>query len=125
MVNKPKEDDIIAEMDDFYDEVKKEREPYEKDWYFNMAFHLGHQWLVWNEWTRRVEEPKAPSWRVRITANQIAPIDNQIIAKLTKTRPIQTVIPATSEDKDINIARMGDKFLKYLFRTLKGQTRNQ
>lgn len=117
--------EILEEMDDFYDKVKKEREPYERTWYFNIAFHLGHQWIAWNEYTRRIEEPKAPSWRVRITANHVAPIDNQIIAKLTKNRPIHQVIPATSEDADVNTARMGEKVLQYLARILKGQTKNQ
>lgn len=125
---KLKEEDkkeIIQEIDDFYDKVKKEREPRERTWYFNLAFFLGHQWIAWNEYTRKIEEPKAPSWRVRITANHIAPICNQIIAKLTKNRPIQVVIPATSEDEDVNTARMGDKILKYLGRILKCQTKNQ
>ena len=117
--------EIIEEIDDFYTTAKKERELYEKDWYFNLAFHLGHQWITWNEWTRRIEEPKAPSWRVRITANHIAPICNQIIAKLTKNRPIWQVIPATSEDEDVNTARMGEKTLQYLARILKTQTKNQ
>ena len=82
-MTKPTEKQIIQEVDDFYDSAKKEREVYEKDWYFNTAFYLGYQWLAWNDWTRKIEEPKAPSWRVRITANQIAPICDQIIAKLT------------------------------------------
>ncbi len=112
-------------MDDFYDTAKKEREVYEKDWYFYIAFYLGYQWLSWNEWTRRIEEPRAPTWRVRITANQIAPICNQIIAKLTKNRPIPMIIPATSDDSDVNAARMGEKTLKYLSRILKIQTKNQ
>lgn len=117
--------EILSEMDNFHTTTKKERELYEKPWYFNLAFFLGHQWIAWNEWTSRIEEPKAPSWRVRITANHIAPICNQIIAKLTKNRPLWQVIPATSEDKDINIARMGEKVLQYLARILKHQTKTQ
>ena len=124
-ISEEEKKEIIAEMDDFYTTTKKERELYEKDWYFNIAFHLGHQWITWNEWTRRIEEPKAPTWRVRITANLIAPTDNQIIAKLTKNRPIWQVIPATSEDEDVNTARMGEKVLQYLARILKTQTKNQ
>ncbi len=120
-----KEKNIIEEMDNFYDLAKKDREIYEKTWFLNIAFHLGHQWITWNDWTRRIEEPKAPSWRVRITANQIAPIDNQIIAKLTKNRPIPVVIPATSDDEDVNAARTAEKALKYMARVLKIQTKNQ
>lgn len=118
-------EEIIQEMGDFYDKAKKDREVYEKDWYFDVAFYLGYQWISWNEWTRRIEEPKAPTWRVRIVANQIAPICNQIIAKLTKNKPIWQTIPATSEDTDVNAARMGEKVLRYLARILKYQTKTQ
>lgn len=119
------EKEIIQEIDEFYDVAKEHRELYEKEWYFNLAFYLGYQWIVWNDFARRIEEPKAPSWRVRLTANLIAPNCDRIIGKLTKNRPIPIIIPATSEDEDVNAARMGEKVLQYLSRVLKVQTKNQ
>src|SRR5690606_8768548 len=87
------------------------RMPYERQWWINLAFLAGQQWVVWNPQTRTLELPKAPSWRVRMTINHIEPMVRTALAKLTKNRPVSEVQPASTEERDINAARTGTKFL--------------
>lgn len=81
----------------------------------NMAFVLGHQWVVWDR-TRgqfirpstRANDPNPP---VRITANKIGGIVERQIAKLTKSAPIPEARPSSNDDDDVDAARVSTRII--------------
>lgn len=100
----------------FYEEGLKARAPYEKQWYYNMAYFLDKQWLTWNNATRSIEVPLVPSWRQRITINKVKSNVLHIQAKFTKNKPAYIVLPATAEAADQHKAIVSKKVLEHLHR---------
>ena len=95
------------------------REPFERQWYLNLAFFKGKQYAVWLPQnqpliSQKLTEPPAPSYRVRLVCNKIKPIVRREITKLTKEEPQFFVRPNTPEPQDISGARIGEIITQYL-----------
>lgn len=87
---------------------ERERYPYERQWFTNISMCLGYQWLRWDNKSNRMQPPK-DSRRPRIVANIMSGVVQTSKAKLLKQDPIVTVRPATSDDEDIEIAKIATK----------------
>lgn len=94
------------------------RQKYEGQYYLNMAFYAGRQWVYWNRAAQELQTPKLPEWRETITVNLIMPIIEQIVAKETKNQPILKAKAATGDEEDINAAKLADRFLEYIWERL-------
>lgn len=103
---------------DFYSTAMTARRPYERDWFMNMAFFLGKQYLSWNSEKNQLEIPPAPKWRVRLVANKIMPTVLHMVAKMTKNRPIYVVIPPKADDSAISASDISRKVLLNVHRIL-------
>ena len=112
----PEEVEVKNLCESFYTLGMKVRQPYEKQWYYNMAFFLGHQWITWNSIKNALEVPPAPSWRVRLVSNKIMPTVLHSVAKMTQNKPTYLVIPTSTEDAAVNAAETSRKVLAYAHR---------
>ena len=115
----------IAFVEQFYEITIELRKPFERQWYLNMAFFLGKQWVTWNNAKRQLEVPPAPSYRVRLVANRIMPTVLHIIAKLAQNRPIYKVVPNTADSEALNDALVSEKCLHYLHQLNSQDSLNQ
>jgi hypothetical protein len=103
-----------------YTACKNARSVFEKQWHINIAFYKGRQYISPLNVPGagfRLNVPKAPPWRVRIVINKIRTAVRTETAKLTSSKPIPTVIPATTEDEDFSAARVAELILKSVFNT--------
>lgn len=114
----PEERSDLKFAQDFYDTAMTARRPYEKGWFLNMAFFLGHQWIEWNDNRNKLEVPEAPLWRVRFVSNKIMPTVLHMVARMTKNRPMYVVSPAKADDSAINDADVSRKALLNAHRIL-------
>jgi len=103
----------LAFVEKFYTTGIEARKPFERQWYLNMAFFLGKQWVTWNTSKGQLEEPPAPSYRVRLVANRIMPTVLHIVAKLSQNRPVYKVVPNTAESEALNDALVSEKVLHH------------
>lgn len=105
-----------------FSKCKSLREPYEKDWYLNLAFFAGKQYVQWTKTstlsTSSLVEPAAPRYRVRLVANKIKPSIRTELTKLTKEEPIFYAPPATSEPKDVAAAKAAEIIADFLMDSL-------
>jgi hypothetical protein len=108
-------------VDEQFRKMKTMREPVEKQWYLNLAFYFGNQYVQ----PMRVKTlsgaqafniPKAPPWRVRLVVNRVRPIIRTEIAKLTAQRPSVYVVPATGEEQDKAAARAAEQIWNAAYR---------
>lgn len=93
------------------------RRPFEEQWYTNLAYYLGRQWIVWNKTSTgitRLLEPPVDNTRVRLVINKIKTYIRREHTKLTKEEPIWYAKPATTEPKDISIARCAQALTEYI-----------
>lgn len=89
----------------------------------NLAYVLGHQWIVWDSKSRvfrkparRSDNPNAP---VRITANKVGGIVERFIARLTKSAPEPECRPVTDDENDINAAKAATRITQSELQRLK------
>ena len=115
-----KEDAALAQwVTDQFSKCKEARRDQETQWYMNLAFYFGNQYLQpIRTRTGGFTVPKAPPWRVRLVVNRIRPIIRTEIAKLTAQRPTAYVIPATGEDQDKAAAKAAEQIWQAAYRDL-------
>lgn len=101
---------------------KNARSAFERQWYLNLAFCNGRQYVspvsIAGEGFR-LTTPKSPPWRVKMVVNKTRTAVITKCAKLNVSRPIPTVIPATDEEQDYHAARVAEQILKAEFSTAK------
>ena len=107
--NKGKDNPMTFQM--MYDSIKGARNVQERQWYLNLAFYFGRQYVGWINsgpaW--RLYEPPVPPWRVRLVDNKCKTIVRTELSKMTKERPRGYVVPNTSDDMDKAAARAAGK----------------
>lgn len=68
--------------------------------------YVGDQWVAWDG--TQLFEPELEDWRAKVVDNRIQPAIRTEIAKMTKTEPTWTGIPADQSDDSISAARYAE-----------------
>jgi len=107
----------ISEWEDKIKKAASARINFEQQWYENLAFYRGKQWVQWanspiHESGRALVQPK--SARKRLVFNRIMPIVRREFTKLTKEEPQYFVQPNTTDQSDIAAAQTGEAIAEYL-----------
>jgi hypothetical protein len=121
---------IISWTKNAYQRCRTIRQQIERQWYINMAFYIGRQNVAVIPISSassaatgvRLYIPPAPYYRARPTINRIRPIVRTELAKLTSQKPSATIIPATSEDRDLAAAQAGEQIFDSVYRDKKLKT---
>ncbi len=111
---------LLAWALDQHKRCKQDRLSVERQWYLNLAFYFGRQNVRMIQTAAsatgfRLNEPKAPPWRVRIVVNKVRPMVRTILAKTNSSKPKFTVVPATTEDNDMNSARVAEQVFNSVY----------
>lgn len=106
----------------WFNKCKSERIPQERQWYLNLAFYRGNQFVQFKGQGALTPfdlyTPPAPKWRVRITINQVRKVIRKEISRLTAQKPNAYVVPSTTEDADVFAAQAGEQIWESLWRRL-------
>jgi hypothetical protein len=113
------------EVEDFFAKGLSERYKYERQWYLNMAYFLGYQWVRWNTTTRTLQMTVDPDHRKRITVNKIMPAVMKEIGRMERTRPTFFAIPDDNTEECKEMARFSEDVLDFLDREINIPARNQ
>ena len=124
----PNPEHLIQKWKTEVNAAKMARVPFEREWYQNIAFMFGRQWLMWDAAASSTHlgsmiEPKVPPHRVRITVNRVRKLVNKQYAKLCKEQIRGFIAPSTTDDSDIAAARAGERLNTYLIDLTKLQER--
>lgn len=100
------------------EELQRGRDLMERSWKINMSFYKGKQYVFYNKRTRRIdslatEDGDKPRYRVRITANQIAPNTMGLLARLTKSKPTFFATPVQSSYSNVKATEVAENMLEY------------
>ena len=101
-----------------YELASRAKDPYLRTWATAIAYFCGEQYKTWNPHSRSlVAEEELPSWRRRITDNQVKTIAVTVAAKLAKPRHITVGRPKNPDDpEDVGASSMSTKVLRHLDR---------
>ena len=114
-------DKLVAWALDNYTTIKNARQRIEWQWYQNLAFYYGNQNIVPQRVGDQVKfaVPSAPYWRARPVINKIRPMVRTELAKVTAQKPSASIIPASSEDKDLFAAQAGEQIWESIYQRKK------
>ena len=114
--------ELVAWVKEQYTKMKNARDPYERQWRLNYAMYKGRQYLTYTNLNigyqttgGRLMTPPAPPYRVRSVRNMIKPIIRTEMSKLTSNKPNASIVPASSEDKDLFAAQAGEQVWESLY----------
>lgn len=106
-----------------YTRAKSARSQIERQWYLNMAFYQGRQWVTYAPASmgigNKLVTPPAPPYRVRSTVNRVRSVIRTEMSRLTSNKPNASVVPASSEDEDLFAAQAGEQVWESLYSTHK------
>lgn len=110
--------DSASKLTRKFEELKRGRQDFDRQWKLNLAFFQGKQWAYVDRNLGRVvtlgtEEGEKPRFRIRLTDNQITTGAFSLLAKLTKTKPVITATPGSSSDHDLKAAQMAESLVEY------------
>ena len=96
--------------DEQFTKCKNARLPKQRQWYLNLAFTFGQQWLsvasgAQNSALRgMIQNQQAPRWQRRKTINRIRSFVRTETSKFLSTLPNIVSVPSTAEDEDVRAA---------------------
>lgn len=79
--------ELIAEIQDELKRSRYLRFAFERDWYGNLLFKQGHQWIVWDETGRRFRQKKIKPWIPQPVTNRFASTLDAIVALMLRVQP--------------------------------------
>lgn len=104
--------ELIASIKDEYNSAREKRKPLELQWRLNMNFLMGNQYSEISTGGDIEDYGKQYFWQEREVYNHIAPMIETRMAKLNNVKANVNVRPMTSEDSDINAAKLSSSILK-------------
>lgn len=88
--------------------------PQELQWYINIAYYAGKQWLVVDKVNKKLLEAPKSDGDIRYVANKTQPLVRTELAKILKNKPIMVAVPASTNDDDIKAARTEEKVIEWI-----------
>src|SRR4030095_2803041 len=117
--------ELVAWVLEKYDKAKTARAQIERQWYLNMAFYQGRQWVAYMPNVTgagvagKLVTPPAPPYRVRAVINRVRSVVRTELSRLTSNKPNASVVPASSEDEDLFAAQAGEQVWESIYQTHK------
>lgn len=79
--------ELISEIQSELSRSRYLRFAFERDWYGNLLFKQGHQWIVWDETGRRFRQKKLKPWIPQPVTNRFASNMDALISLLLRVEP--------------------------------------
>ena len=106
---------LVKDVIDDFHKRQIDRKSFDSIWQVNMNFLLGNQYCNIGYGGLLEEQDKQYFWQEREVFNHIAPIYDVRFAKLSKIKPKMTVIPATTDERDVKTAKVSKKILSAVY----------
>lgn len=118
MYNNDFVEDLVAEVKADFKARQMNRKNIERQWQLNMNFMLGNQYCAITELGEIENYQKQYFWQEREVYNHIAPLIEARVSRLSKIRPTVSVVPASTDENDINTAKTSKKIVNSVFNKL-------
>ena len=96
-------DAIVRWVKDQYGKCKSQFEPIKRQWYLNLSFYKGDQYVDMID--GRIIKIPSPRNKVRQVVNRIKPVVRTEVSRMTSQEATVEVVPASSEQGDILAAQ--------------------
>lgn len=96
------------------EESRRSRRPFEREWYLNVAYLNGEQFVEYSVATSRLIQVVPPEGATRTVRNVMFKIARNERAKMLKVLPEPEALPRSVDQSDIMDARVANAYFKYL-----------
>jgi hypothetical protein len=104
-------EDLVKEVKEDFKTRQQDRKSLEAQWQLNMNFLLGNQYCAISQTGDIEDYDKQYFWQEREVYNHIAPLVEVRMSKLSKIRPAMAVVPASTEENDLQTAKISKKII--------------
>ncbi len=111
-------EDLVEEVKQDFIKRQNERKSFEAKWRLNNNFIIGNQYASINSLSEVEEYDKQYFWQEREVFNHIAPIIESRLSKLSTVKPKMNVLPSSSEEADLKVARLSKDILSSVYEKL-------
>lgn len=80
-----------------------------REWYRNLLFLTGNQWIRWNKTDQQWKEKKLPDWVPTPVTNRFASTGERLASVLSRIEPNWIFVPGSDAEEDIRAAEQADK----------------
>ena len=98
-------------IDELYETGLELRRPFEERWIINLSFISNQQYVFYNQTAGMLQHLLKTKGRVRIVDNKILPRFRKQVSRLIRNNPRMSVVPNSTEQKDLKAAKVADKVL--------------
>lgn len=106
---------ISKRIDYFAQRDRFTRWLFEREWFRNVLFYIGKQWIIYSITNRRWRPRSLPNWFPQPVTNKFAEKANDIISAMAQGRVPIVYNPATDDPADMAIAEVGERFREVLY----------
>lgn len=106
-----KNNKLVEEVVSDFNNRKEMRKSLESQWQLNINFIMGNQYSYITSNGGILEDEKQYFWQEKEVFNQIAPIVETRISKISASTPMVTVVPAGAEEADFQSAKLSKQIL--------------
>lgn len=102
---------LIQLVLDHKENFQRRRWIFEREWYRNVLFYLGQQWITFEDTFRRWRKRNMPNWVPLPVTNRLASTTNVIRSAVAQVQPAFTAYPTQENEESILSANAADKYL--------------
>ena len=104
-------------LDDRIGHYMANRYVFERDWYRNVLYYAGNQWIIYEKNQRRWRRRNLPGWFPRPITNKFAEKTNDIVSSLR--RPTFSYTPTSDKTASVALAESGSHLEKLCWKETK------
>ncbi len=97
---------IARWLKDQYGKCKNQMDPIKRQWYLNMSFYKGDQYVDFIG--GRIINIPLPASRAKLVINRIKPVVRTEVSRMTSQEPSAEVVPASNEESDVMAAQAAE-----------------
>lgn len=109
-----KDKELIKLVLDLKDRTMHRRWLFEREWYQNILYYIGQQWIVADETYRRWRRRNMPGWVPLPVTNRLASTVNTIRATISQVQPAYDARPMQDNERSVLSAHASEKYLEVL-----------
>lgn len=96
------------------DRYQQRRWLFEREWYRNVLFYIGQQWVVYDETFRRWRKRNMPAWVPLPVTNRLASTVNTLRSTISQVTPSFDARPMQETERSVISANASEKYLEIL-----------
>lgn len=103
----------VSSIKSKFDDGRLAKTAYERTWFINGCFVVGHHFVTWNDIQKQFDVPVRMSpFKVRLVTNIVLAYFRRTKSRLTASKPGAWIRPASTDEKDVERSRNQEKVLE-------------